>query len=41
MIVDWEPSRKEGWFIPFHRQSQCYHSAEEKETCRDMSQEPA
>lgn len=38
MTVEWKLSRKGGWFIPFHIQSQCYHSgAEEKESCRDVS----
>lgn len=35
MLEEWKLSRKGGWFIPFHIQSQCYHSgAEEKESCR-------
>lgn len=41
MIEQLKPNRKGGWFIPFHIQSQCYHSgAEEKESCRDVSWEP-
>jgi len=38
MIEEWKLSRKGGSFIPFHIQSQCYHSgAEEKESCRVAS----
>lgn len=39
--VEAEQERR-GRFIPFHIQSQCYHSgAEEKESCRAASLEPA
>lgn len=35
-----EAEQERRWFIPFHIQSQCYHSsAEEKESCRDLSRE--